>query len=446
MTVTSPMTNADRSIAQEGLTVGTMGDAVARLMALVGMFADEFSGEHDLTPGAIPLGAWHDRACREAVTAVAVAGESATAAQVAAAMPELAEAIEELAVDVAADLAAVCARLVELGADPTPLVEPVFGMLTFALNECACFIQLWPRTPGQRPHFPHPHDDDATTRATVTEQLTAALTANRKKRTTAMTRADYGADLDIQDPTGWVDCCPDDHDPRQREVSAHLMTASWYTLDSWMRAALALLQDRNVRRALPDRDTLKAAVDRVRPWRGELHFVAVLLRVLDDEPLIVLHQPSGRGFMVTIAGIADLRQLHTLLAATMSGSGLLTGPGPSREQVAAADGSGRQRTRMEPFYDLTDCHGVPLPDDALPADIPTTSNTIDSPRMVILSPSSHAHTWVTGRLFDRMTPTLSQVRELTHQEAARWITLAPEQPQASTPTHAEEDAATRDTP
>ena len=63
-------------------------------------------------------------------------------------------------------------------------------------------------------------------------------------------------------------------------------------MGTWTRPATTLLQDRAVRDVLPDRDQLIAAVGAVRRWRGEVHFLAVLLRVLDDEPLIVLHRKS----------------------------------------------------------------------------------------------------------------------------------------------------------
>ena len=39
-----------------------------------------------------------------------------------------------------------------------------------------------------------------------------------------------------------------------------------------------------------------------------------LTLVLDDEPLIVLDPDSGCGFQLTMSGIGDNYQLHTLLA------------------------------------------------------------------------------------------------------------------------------------
>ena len=42
-----------------------------------------------------------------------------------------------------------------------------------------------------------------------------------------------------------------------------------------------------------------------------------LLEVLDDEPLIVVDRATGAACEVTISGIGDNFQLHTLLAATL---------------------------------------------------------------------------------------------------------------------------------
>jgi len=49
------------------------------------------------------------------------------------------------------------------------------------------------------------------------------------------------------------------------------------------------------------------------------HWLHGLLLVLDDEELIVLHRPTGRGYRVTMSGIGDNFQLHILLAATLTG-------------------------------------------------------------------------------------------------------------------------------
>ena len=80
-----------------------------------------------------------------------------------------------------------------------------------------------------------------------------------------------------------------------------------------------LAQGKDVRAALPDRDRLTAAAGAVGARIGTAGWLYGLLQVLDDEVLIVLHRDSGRGYRVTISGVGDNFQLHTLLAARLTG-------------------------------------------------------------------------------------------------------------------------------
>ena len=66
-------------------------------------------------------------------------------------------------------------------------------------------------------------------------------------------------------------------------------------------------------------------------------FLATMLQILDDEPLLVLHVEQKKGFGVRISGIADNFQLHTLLAGAIIGrpeKGWVEGKAPSRRAVA----------------------------------------------------------------------------------------------------------------
>jgi hypothetical protein len=68
-------------------------------------------------------------------------------------------------------------------------------------------------------------------------------------------------------------------------------------------------------------------------------FLLGLLKVLDNEQLIVIHRASGRVYEVSISGIGDNFQLHTLLAATLIGDeakGLIPGERPLSDWIAAA--------------------------------------------------------------------------------------------------------------
>lgn len=435
------------------LFAGALRDAVQRLRALV---------EAEFGPrGPVSDAVTHHQRCRAVVSMLTAACETATAEEVAAVLPDLGFIIEELPIDLAAEVAVAGGNLVELGADPLPLVEPVFGTLSFILEQCGQFIEQWPQTPGEPPTFPNPHSDIhgnwqheerdslATWKARTAEQLTAAMTPAM----TAAKKAVAG--------TGRFPKCPANEDiecglsSMPCLVCPALMVESWYSADAWMQPAVTLLQDVRVRRALSNRSELLTGVDGVRRWRGDVFFLAILLRVLDDELLIVVHRPTGRAFEFRIGGIVDFHQLHTLLAARLladpdshtnssTGSstdadavptsssrpdpGVLPGRGPSREQVAAADGSGHKRTRMQRFFDLTDCQGVPLWSDGIPEYIPRTyiTSTADhllERRVVVLDQPSQDQIWADGRMFDRMLPTLTPIRELSGDEAKKWMAV-----------------------
>jgi hypothetical protein len=71
-------------------------------------------------------------------------------------------------------------------------------------------------------------------------------------------------------------------------------------------------------------------------------WLSQLLADLDDEPLLILHHALGRGYRVTISGVADNFQLHTLLADAFLGDpadGWLARQRPAAEVVAAARGA-----------------------------------------------------------------------------------------------------------
>ena len=68
-------------------------------------------------------------------------------------------------------------------------------------------------------------------------------------------------------------------------------------------------------------------------------FVATMLQVLDDEPLLVLQVEQQKGFKVRISGIADNFQLHTMLEGAIIGppaKGWVDGEGPSRMPLPSA--------------------------------------------------------------------------------------------------------------
>ncbi|RST16523.1 hypothetical protein E2C00_17175 [Streptomyces sp. WAC05374] len=189
---------------------------------------------------------------------------------------------------------------------------------------------------------------------------------------------------------------------------------AWQALPQFEMACVAMLSVPEVRRAVPGRDGLRAAVARVAEMSGEpFKCLAYALAVLDDEPLIVLDRATGAGFALRVSGIGDNFQLHTLLADALIGRGLVAGEAPSAEAVACC----RDRAGMVPTtgsFNLVGADGEWIWNEGNPADIPV----VDGVRLVVLDPPPYRRSWDAGRFFPGMTGELVYERALAPEESA----------------------------
>ncbi len=207
--------------------------------------------------------------------------------------------------------------------------------------------------------------------------------------------------------------------------SSQALVEAWFAGPDFVQPVLFLSQRADVRAALPQRERLLAAVESIREQYANAQWLYGLLQVLDNAPLIVLHRQTGRGFRVTIGGIGNNVQLHTLLAAHLIGdpeAGWLPGTPPKPAMTAAADGTGDLQPAggIVSEFDLVDPYGEPIFDEDLPADIPL----FEGERVVILDPQSYPRTWSAGRIYPLMRPTLHIVGRLSSEEAAARLAKA----------------------
>lgn len=202
------------------------------------------------------------------------------------------------------------------------------------------------------------------------------------------------------------------------------LVASWRASGMVVQVVLILSQRGDVRRALPQRERLlAAAVATADALDGFCPDLIGLLRVLDDETLVVLHRATGTGFRVTVSGIATNSQLHTLLAAHVvpllrrhTTAGLPDVPSP--EETAAADGSGHWYPPggMVGVVTLVDGHGRWILHEMRPDAIPL----IDGVRVVVLDPLRGGRGWDVGRHYPLMRATV-EVVPLPDDEASSWL-------------------------
>ncbi|MEU2429981.1 hypothetical protein ABZ611_10755 [Streptomyces sp. NPDC007861] len=191
----------------------------------------------------------------------------------------------------------------------------------------------------------------------------------------------------------------------------------WWTLPQWEMASVAVLNAKAVRQGSGGKAGLLARVERVAEASGhEFKCLAYALRVLDDEPLVVLHRESGTGYAMRMSGLGDNFQLHTLLAGALIAGGQVSGDAPSAREIAVCrDAPGQTPTTG--VFNLVGADGGWIWNEGTPSDIAV----VDGVRLLVLDPPPYQRGWPAGRLFPGMHGDLVLERVLDAREAADWF-------------------------
>lgn len=134
----------------------------------------------------------------------------------------------------------------------------------------------------------------------------------------------------------------------RREVMATAL--AWFDVDHRVNLMITVMAHREFRdgaELLPQIGDAAALGDSIL----RAHWLVGLAQILDDEPVVVIDHATGRGFRLTVSGVGDNFQLHTLLADRLIGDpahGLLVGDRPAPEWVAAATTGPNQRPMDDP--------------------------------------------------------------------------------------------------
>ncbi|XVU23363.1 hypothetical protein ACQPZJ_39875 [Actinoplanes sp. CA-054009] len=315
-----------------------------------------------------------ERASTKSFRAVVERAQKSSVEDLSAGLLRLTPAIEQVALGNGGQLASLAAALIEIGADPLPvlgvLADRVAGGLELAAQFGAVADEL---------------GDD------VAAPTSAAEYRELRER---VVRA--------------AGIAPEE---------AGEVAQAWFTVNAWIPSLLLPLQQKNARLSLPHRDRLTAATAAVGDRIEDAPWLHGLLLVLDDEPLLVLHRETGRAYDLKISGIGDNFQLHTLLAATLIGPERLPGTAPRPAWVAAAtNGELMPEGGIRGQFNLADATGAWIWNEGRPAGIPLLGDH----RVIVLDPPAYGRSWNLGRSYPLMLPEMVVTRTLPADEAAEW--------------------------
>jgi hypothetical protein len=274
-------------------------------------------------------------------------------------------------------LAMAAGFCVERGADPAACAEPILGGVHQDLLDALEFARRWTATGAAEDELPEPDEK------IIDNALLARL----------------GGDT----------------------YEATRLALAWCSVEEWQPPALAVLcRSAQVRRRQASA-ILPACRDLAALERHDLKCLAHALAVLDDEPLIVLHRPTGTGFEVRIGGIGDNCQLHTLLAHVLIGGGYVPGSMPSAECVRLATdpepAQERTQTVATGAFELLAPDGERIWNEGLPDDIPV----VEGCHLLVLDEPTYQRSWNADRFFPHLPGTAELTRVLTADESRTWF-------------------------
>ncbi|MFF5144796.1 hypothetical protein ACFY6U_34655 [Streptomyces sp. NPDC013157] len=274
-------------------------------------------------------------------------------------------------------LATAAGFCVERGADPAACAEPILDGTHQDLLDALEFARLWTATGGPEDELPEPD----------TEVIDDALMARLGDEAHEALR----------------------------------LALAWCSVEEWQPPALAVLcRSAEVRRRYASA-LLPACRDLAALERHDLKCLAYALAILDDEPLVVLHRPTGTGFEVRIGGIGDNFQLHTLLAHVLIGGRHVPGTAPSAESVRLATdpepARGRTGIVSTGAFEMLAPDGERIWNEGLPDDIPV----VEGRRLLVLDEPAYPRSWNADRFFPMLPGTVEVARVLSADEAQTWF-------------------------
>ncbi|MEW1626219.1 hypothetical protein AB0387_02140 [Streptomyces sp. NPDC089173] len=338
--------------------------------------------------------------------------------------PRLAAVLEQVPPGPRAVVAVLVGACVERGADAERCAPGVLAGLRAAVEGAAAFAEAWAATGGGAFPVPDAGEPGAETvervgfEAAVSwwtlrqwEMAAVALLNHRAVRAEARAGSDRQAVRAEPDDQS-VGAEPDDQSVRAESTHQSVRAEpdrQAVPAEPTHQAAPAAAPGN--RHALL---SLLAAVEQASDQ--QFRSLSYALQVLDDEPLVALHRPSGTGYALRFFGIGDNFQLHTLLADALIGGGHVQGYAPSPHEVAVCRETPGQVDTVGSF-ELVAPDGARLWNEGNPAGIPL----VDGVRLLVLDEPAYRRSWPAGRFFPGMRGDVILERALEPEETERWF-------------------------
>lgn len=281
----------------------------------------------------------------------------------------------------------VCGSLVEFGAEPTPLHQPLVKKLGEWIAPSKRFLDA---VLAQLPSSESESEDFD--RHAAFEAIATSVAAMRPK-----------------------------------------LAAAWMALGHYYLAGIALFSVSHEARSLARRELtgLRELADE----HAGAGWLWKMVQVLENEPLLVIDPATRVGIVARMNGVAENFQLNVLLMDVFP-RGWFRRRRVSKAVAEVARGIGPQQAdetihgvwNLYTFAALQPDRSLPNPNDyaasthwiwneGVPADIPTFAGH----RVVLLGPTSYARTWNSQRAFDRLPASISKVRKLSKSDVETWL-------------------------
>ncbi|MCF2532389.1 hypothetical protein [Yinghuangia soli] len=319
----------------------------------------------------------------DAVNAVLAALPQSDRRDASDAVPRLAKLLPDTPVWLQGMVAVITGACVELGADPAVCAPVILDSARDAVRRAAEFPAIWAAAGGGA--LPVPQSVDPS--AEAIDQLGGASAGEE----------------------------------------ALLGLMAWWQVQQWELATVAMLSHRPIRDGLAERAQFRAEAERlalVGPY--PLESMRHIVRMVDDEPMLVLHRPSGTAYRMRMGGLGDNRQLLTLLADTLVGGGHVPGVAPHPAAVGLArdtpfgPGTNPPSANVSAQFALANPDGTLIDPEGCPDDITFT----DGIRFLVLDAPRTPLTWTAGRLFPVVSGSLVLDAVLSPEESRTWAAKA----------------------